>query len=505
VAGIQIFLSTVSAEFGSYRDALRHDLDRPNVSVKVQEDFIATGNQTLNKLDEYIRQCDAVIHLVGDMTGAMAQATAVSAIQQCYPDLAERLPELRPFLNVGGPALSYTQWEAWLALYHRRMLLIAVPQNDAPRDKNYLLDDGQLAAQYAHLARLKSAGHYPEINFANVDRLAVEISRSKLQDILRGDLLPVDDIVMQVSIAARVLVDAARSILQFSNTVVPIGLDIAPDDSRLPPIPTNLDEMLDRASSGENLLFYGEGGIGKTTAAIELARRMLDVECPRVPVFIDAAAWSSTDLSLLDYIASLLPFLSRKINLTDLARLISAGRITLVINGWNEIPATNQERCAQRMKQVTGAESNINVVLTAREAFDKSGFVSPIKIRVTGLSWVNQKEFIRSQLEADQAAALIEILARNNALRVAARNPLVLTGVVRLQQHGIESAHGSFNIFKAIVENYENEGTRGASLRSVPGCHHGYCMGFSCIGVRSECMEKCYGRGKTRCSGIVSA
>ena len=34
---VKVFLSTVSAEFRSYRDALRHSLDRPNVTVKVQE------------------------------------------------------------------------------------------------------------------------------------------------------------------------------------------------------------------------------------------------------------------------------------------------------------------------------------------------------------------------------------------------------------------------------------------------------------------------------------
>jgi hypothetical protein len=117
---VQIFLSAVSAEFRSYRDALRRDLHRPNVTVMVQEDFIATGTETLDKLDEYIRRCDAVIHLVGDMTGAWAHPTAVAAIQHCYPDFAERLPVLRPFLEPGALALSYTQWEAWLALYHRK-------------------------------------------------------------------------------------------------------------------------------------------------------------------------------------------------------------------------------------------------------------------------------------------------------------------------------------------------------------------------------------------------
>jgi hypothetical protein len=184
VANVQIFLSTVSAEFRSYRDALRHDLDRPNVTVKVQEDFIATGTETLDKLDEYIRQCDAVIHLVGDMTGAWAKATAVEAIGQRYPDLIARLPALGPFLEPGAPVLSYTQWEAWLALYHRKVLIIAVPQDGAPRDEGYQLAEVERVAQQAHLARLETVGRYAEIRFASADRLAVEVLRSKLQDIL---------------------------------------------------------------------------------------------------------------------------------------------------------------------------------------------------------------------------------------------------------------------------------------------------------------------------------
>ncbi len=184
MANVQIFLSTVSAEFRSYRDTLRRDLDRPNVTVKVQEDFIATGTETLDKLDEYIRQCDAVIHLVGDMTGALAQAPSVAAIRRRYPDLAERVPVLGPFLLPEAPALSYTQWEAWLALYHRKVLIIAAPEDGAPRDERYQLIEVQRIAQQAHLGRLAAVERYPEIRFASADRLAVAILRSKLQDIL---------------------------------------------------------------------------------------------------------------------------------------------------------------------------------------------------------------------------------------------------------------------------------------------------------------------------------
>lgn len=106
---VRIFISCVSAEFGSYRDALCHYLTRPNVTVKVQEHFIVTGTETLDMLDDYIRQCEVVIHLVGDMTGAMAQPPSVAAIRERYADFAQCLPELAPFLEAGGPPLSYTQ------------------------------------------------------------------------------------------------------------------------------------------------------------------------------------------------------------------------------------------------------------------------------------------------------------------------------------------------------------------------------------------------------------
>ena len=49
----QIFLSTVTGEFKRYRDELRGHLTRFNVSVAVQEDFIASGGTTLLKLDDY--------------------------------------------------------------------------------------------------------------------------------------------------------------------------------------------------------------------------------------------------------------------------------------------------------------------------------------------------------------------------------------------------------------------------------------------------------------------
>ena len=86
---VKIFLSTVSDEFRTYRDALRNDLTRHNVEVKVQEDFKDLGGDTLDKLDVYIAHCDAVVHLVGNMTGSDPGDLALRALREKYPDLGE--------------------------------------------------------------------------------------------------------------------------------------------------------------------------------------------------------------------------------------------------------------------------------------------------------------------------------------------------------------------------------------------------------------------------------
>lgn len=315
--------------------------------------------------------------------------------------------------------------------------------------------------------------HYPDFNL-EIDAKDTQKTES-VTEIL-------EDTLRRVGYAARDLIKAARNMMQLSSTVVSLGLEIIQESQQAQHISSNLDEILKHVSSGKNLLLFGEGGIGKTTTALELAQRMLDEDCPRVPIYIDAAVWSSTELSLLDYVASLPPFISQAVTSAQFGHLVSTGKITIIINGWNEIPPLDQERCSLLMKQITGTAPDVNMVLSARSMIDKAGLVSPVKVRVIGVNWAHQKEFIRSQLESEKASVLIDRLAKNKALRTATRNPLVLKGVVQLQLSDIEITQGIFNIFKAIIENYECEGVRNYALRVTPlgGLHSKYLEMLAC-------------------------
>jgi hypothetical protein len=152
---VKLLLSCVSGEFGEHRDALRRALTRPNVEVKIQEDFKALGGDTLNMLEEYVEQCEAVVHFVGDMAGSTPAASSVDDLLRRRPELEARLAEK----GLGRDALkslTYTQWEAWLAIGLDKNLLIVQPAESVARGPDYSRSDASRAAQAQHLDRLRA-------------------------------------------------------------------------------------------------------------------------------------------------------------------------------------------------------------------------------------------------------------------------------------------------------------------------------------------------------------
>ena len=119
MADVKLFLSCVSDEFGAYRETLRHALTRPNVEIKIQEDFKALGGDTLAMLEAYIEHLRGVVHFVGEMAGSAPTATSVDDLLRRRPELATRLADKGMGREALGE-LTYTQWEAWLAIGFNR-------------------------------------------------------------------------------------------------------------------------------------------------------------------------------------------------------------------------------------------------------------------------------------------------------------------------------------------------------------------------------------------------
>jgi hypothetical protein len=180
---ISVFLSTVSDEFHRYRDQLRTDLTRHNVEVKVQEDFKGLGGDTLDKLDVYVAHCDAVVHLVGEMTGSAPGEREQQGLLRKHPDLPARLPPLGDVLRPGAE-ISYTQWEAWLAVYHGKLLLMAKAEPTAARGPSFTPTEQSRESPAAHLGRLEMVKRYPDCSFASEADLAKHIAYTAILDLL---------------------------------------------------------------------------------------------------------------------------------------------------------------------------------------------------------------------------------------------------------------------------------------------------------------------------------
>ena len=181
-----IFLSLVSGEFRSYRELLAGDLERCRVLVETQEKWGTLGDTTLDKLDVLIGELKgnngAVIHVVGDSLGFVPPAAAVDLLLEKHSKLLPKLTEYTGITRQQLAECSYTQWEAYLAVFHKVRLHIYRADKDADRETNFTPDPAEQQLQEAHFQRIRDLGRDRDV-FLSQERLSSFVL-ADLHDIL---------------------------------------------------------------------------------------------------------------------------------------------------------------------------------------------------------------------------------------------------------------------------------------------------------------------------------
>lgn len=132
---MKVLLSCVSSELRSYRLLLAYHLAAIRGSlceIKVQEDFRQGGFTLLERFADSVRECDLVIHLVGEACGARPSAEHLRTLIE---HLGESAPD--PLLEH-----SYAQWECELAQKFGRHTLVYLAAPEAPRDCGSAISQG---------------------------------------------------------------------------------------------------------------------------------------------------------------------------------------------------------------------------------------------------------------------------------------------------------------------------------------------------------------------------
>ncbi|TDH59795.1 tetratricopeptide repeat protein [Dankookia rubra] len=234
-AEFRVFLSAVTSEFGHTRSALAADLRSRSLLVRVQDDFRqeAAADTTLRKLHDYIRDCAAVVCIIGSRSGACPPANAAVSFIHMLPS--------------GIAKASYTQWEFFFARHYRRRLSIYIARDnyvpDLPEPNGP--DCPELQQVMVHYI-LQEKG-FDRSSFSNEDQLC----RAVLKEDWEGRAAARSQNLPYLSLGG--LFKGREDVLQA------------------------LRSRLHRAGGGRAAVtggaVQGLGGIGKTRAAVEYAWR----------------------------------------------------------------------------------------------------------------------------------------------------------------------------------------------------------------------------------------
>ena len=248
---MKVFLSCVSSEFRSYRLKLANQLGALKgqpCEVKVQEDFEQGGFTLLDKLADYIRACDLVIHIVGDVCGARPTAEHVRAL---FAHLGLSAPE--PL-----PERSYTQWEFDLAQRFERPILCYFAAPEAPRDCGLTVEqpEAEVRLQAEHRARIEVSGKHYEIFSSHAELVRRVFYDLHLEADLKINNLPYKSL--------GTLFKGRKDFLEQLHKT--LGEAEHRGHQRAAAI----------TATATAATVYGLGGIGKTRAALEYAHRYAD-------------------------------------------------------------------------------------------------------------------------------------------------------------------------------------------------------------------------------------
>ncbi|HEV7672171.1 MAG TPA: tetratricopeptide repeat protein [Thermoanaerobaculia bacterium] len=150
----RIFLSAVTKELGSYRSEVARVLRRGEVDVREQDHFRQGSGTLLERLRDYIEQCDAVILLIGDRCGAFPTEEHAAALGP--------VPAFEVYRKATGQArASFTQWEYFLAKQYGKKTYIYLTAAGCTPDEPNSEDAALLACQAAYRGWLEASGkHY---------------------------------------------------------------------------------------------------------------------------------------------------------------------------------------------------------------------------------------------------------------------------------------------------------------------------------------------------------
>ncbi len=247
-----VFLSTVTSEFGTVRDVLASDLRAKQFDVTVQKDFRqeAGSDTTLQKLEAYIRTCEAVVCIIGRRSGSVPPPAASAPFAAMLP------PGIRE--------ASFTQWELIFARHHRKDLFKYYATDRYVPDQPQPTGEDHPSLQAAFVEWLFEEQGLDRTEFSSADELRIQVLKTELGSV-RGSRRNATQAEPGLAVAEAAPIGARRIAPVDANRLKPNRHPLIGRDDDLAMLVEEID-----ARHEQLVMLVGEPGIGKKALLQEL-------------------------------------------------------------------------------------------------------------------------------------------------------------------------------------------------------------------------------------------
>lgn len=226
-----------------------------------------------------------------------------------------------------------------------------------------------------------------------------------------------------------------------------------------------LQGISDLLLKSKRIVLEGPAGRGKTTTLIQLARAHRAQK--RVACLVDLPAWVRSGLRIFDFIAGMEEFQSRGLTAEDLARVNRAQPFTFLLNGWNELNASESTEGASSIRDLERSFAKGGIAVATRAHPVAPPLPGSVRFRLQPLTGMEREVYLTTRLK-DRAGELNSLLNNDPVLNDLTTTPMILAEVVSLFEAGKPIPASKLGVLDAVTRLMEDSAEHQAALAGAP-------------------------------------
>ncbi|MFZ2959354.1 MAG: ATP-binding protein [Candidatus Ozemobacteraceae bacterium] len=221
---------------------------------------------------------------------------------------------------------------------------------------------------------------------------------------------------------------------------------------------------------GKRIVLEGPAGQGKTTTLIQLAERLY---CRgEVAFLVDLPTWlASGGIDLLQFLASIRSFRSRRIGAEDLARLCGAVQCSFLLNGWNEVSEKHSDEAVRALTHLEREFPTSGIIVATRTHHIRPPLPGSFRARILALDRSQRIEYLQQAL-AERAGELVTLIEGDRVLDNLTRTPLILAEIASIFKSGVPIPRTKVGILDAAMKMVEFSEEHRDHLQRLPIMGH---------------------------------